>query len=183
MDIYLGNALSTVTLDAIIAWLIPALVSFFVGYSFYRKGRMRLRTCLALALLIFYIAFTLNLTIIQREVTAYARYKVVLFWSYTSIAKGDITKVFEVLWNVVLFVPIGLLGSILLKQKAKWIVMLSGLAFSTAIELTQLITHRGYFEFDDLVHNTLGTVIGIVICLVCAKILIKAENKYNLQLI
>ena len=32
---------------------------------------------------------------------------------------------------------------------------------SGLIEVVQLILHRGLFEFDDIVHNTFGTVIGI----------------------
>ena len=28
------------------------------------------------------------------------------------------------------------------------------------LEVFQLITKRGYFEIDDLIHNTLGVVIG-----------------------
>jgi len=36
-----------------------------------------------------------------------------------------------------------------------------GLLLSSSIEFIQLISHRGLFEFDDIIHNTLGTIIGI----------------------
>ena len=68
---------------------------------------------------------------------------------------------FEVFWNIVMFMPYGILASILSKSKAKWHVLLSGALLSAAIELTQLISHRGLFEYDDILHNTLGTVVGV----------------------
>lgn len=36
------------------------------------------------------------------------------------------------------------------------------------IELTQLIIHRGLFEFDDIIHNTAGTIIGVVLVMLIA---------------
>ena len=37
-----------------------------------------------------------------------------------------------------------------------------GGAFSTFIEITQYFTRRGLLEFDDVLNNTLGAVIGFV---------------------
>ena len=36
---------------------------------------------------------------------------------------------------------------------------------SCSIEIIQLVLHRGLFEFDDIIHNTLGVFIGILVCL------------------
>ena len=48
--------------------------------------------------------------------------------------------------------------------KYKWMVsVVFGLLLSAAIEIIQFISHRGLFEFDDIVHNTLGVVIGIAL--------------------
>jgi len=33
------------------------------------------------------------------------------------------------------------------------------------IELAQLISFRGLFEFDDVMHNALGTALGVLIVL------------------
>ena len=78
--------------------------------------------------------------------------------------------------------PYGFLASIHSGSKAKWTVFLSGSLLSVAIELTQLFTHRGLFEYDDIVHNTLGTAVGIALCLIASKGLINLERKYNIQL-
>ena len=34
------------------------------------------------------------------------------------------------------------------------------LGISLIIELTQLMSRRGLFEFDDVIHNTLGALLG-----------------------
>lgn len=182
MDGYLVKAVSLVTLDAVVVWIIPALICFYISYLHYRKGIMRLRSCLALSMLIFYLGFVFTLTIFERTVTPNKNMELTLFWSYKLIANGNKNMFMEVFWNVVLFIPYGFLASISSKSKAKWTVFLSGSLLSVAIELTQLFTHRGLFEFDDIIHNTLGTVIGIVLCLMAAKFLVRIERKYNIQL-
>lgn len=38
-----------------------------------------------------------------------------------------------------------------------------GLVFSFFIEASQLVLHRGLFEWDDMIHNSLGAMIGSII--------------------
>ena len=133
-------------------------------------------------MLVFYLGFVFTLTIFERTVTPDKNMELTLFWSYKLIAGGDKCMFFEVFWNVVLFMPYGFLASLISKRKAKWTVLLSGSLLSIAIELTQLFTHRGLFEYDDIVHNTLGTVIGIAMCLLAVKLLTKVGRKYNIQI-
>lgn len=55
---------------------------------------------------------------------------------------------------------------ILLTNRFRFVTALgSGLLISVCIEVVQLVFHRGLFEFDDMFHNTLGTLIGIGIFL------------------
>ena len=52
---------------------------------------------------------------------------------------------------------------LLLTHRHSWITaLITGLLMSICIEVIQLVFHRGLFEFDDMIHNTLGAVIGIV---------------------
>lgn len=46
-----------------------------------------------------------------------------------------------------------------------------GFALSSVIEVIQFVFHRGLFEFDDIFHNTIGTVIGIGIYVLLVRIL------------
>ena len=119
----------------------------------------------------------LTITIIERTPAKEMKYKLELFWTVREFINGSRDLISEIFWNIVLFVPIGVLTSLVLsvQQKANglshrmrrnpWIVILVGLLLSTGIEVTQLLTHRGLFELDDIFYNTLGTAIGVMIYL------------------
>lgn len=70
-----------------------------------------------------------------------------------------------IILNILLFVPLGyLLPCIFRKlQKALWAVVLLGIVCSLLTETTQLITHLGWFDLDDLMNNTIGCAIGVVL--------------------
>ena len=38
-----------------------------------------------------------------------------------------------------------------------------GIAVSSAIEISQLLFCRGLFEFDDIIHNSLGCMLGCLL--------------------
>lgn len=71
-----------------------------------------------------------------------------------------------------MFVPVGLLIPIIWKLKDKTIILL-GMFISLSIEISQLFLNRGT-DIDDLIFNTFGTIIGLVIY----KKISKKENKY-----
>ena len=128
----------------------------------YIRGKIRLVTLLSLPILAFYLSFVATITIISRQATINPQYKLMLFWSYQAIVSGEVDLTSQVLWNIVLFIPIGILLMLVLTCKYKWIIALvCGVILSSIIEVIQLITHRGLFEFDDIVHNTLGAAVGI----------------------
>lgn len=147
-----------------------AAVFALITYVLYRNDRMKASTAIAIPLIAFYSAFVLTITLIDRIPTKRPRYELVLFWSYKAIQNGRSDLISEVFWNVVLFIPLGILFSLLL-SKRKWISIVLGMLLSAGIELTQLILHRGLFEFDDIFHNTLGTVIGLIVFLFVRKLL------------
>ena len=47
--------------------------------------------------------------------------------------------------------------------------LLVAAGFSIAIELLQLVTTRGLMEFDDVLHNMIGAVVGAGIVMVVGK--------------
>lgn len=128
----------------------------------YRTGKIRLNALVSIPLLTFYLSFVATITVIARIPSHDAQYQLTLFWTYSAISNGESHYIYEIFWNVVLFVPIGILVMLLLNSKHEWVItLIVGLFLSVLIELVQLIFHRGFFEFDDMVHNTLGTLIGI----------------------
>lgn len=77
----------------------------------------------------------------------------------------------NVLLNVAMFIPLGILLPLLTKNYHRWyLVLAEGFGTSLLIEIVQYITARGLFDVDDLFNNTLGTMIGygfLMVCLSC----------------
>ena len=74
----------------------------------------------------------------------------------------DIVYIREGLLNILMFVPFGYLIPIALcrVEKKRYVLMgIIGFTISLTIEMIQMMTHLGAFDLDDLLHNTVGTVI------------------------
>lgn len=105
-----------------------------------------------------YIATVLWITLLSRIGTGY-RALYYPFQSYVELLRGNWIGLVENIENIFLFIPLGMILGALKRIDLKRVIAL-GLIFSLSIELLQLIFCLGTFEFDDLVHNTIGTVIG-----------------------
>lgn len=72
--------------------------------------------------------------------------------------------VINLLGNIVVFMPFGLLLAALTKAKYKFFeVLYYSVMLSTAIEAIQNLTKVGVFDVDDILLNTLGGVLGYLI--------------------
>lgn len=82
-----------------------------------------------------------------------------LFSTWLGALKEQKTSdLYEIVLNVLVFMPMGMICSSLGYSKKK--VILITLLISLCIEITQFLTGRGVFEICDLVHNALGGFIG-----------------------
>lgn len=69
-----------------------------------------------------------------------------------------------VIENVLLFIPYGFLGAWVFKPARKlFAALLIGMLSSLAIEWIQLVTGTGIFQIDDVLTNTLGTMVGYIL--------------------
>ena len=67
----------------------------------------------------------------------------------------------NVLLNVILFLPLGVLLPVIWERLRKWYwTLISGFGFSLCIETAQYVWHRGMFDVDDIFTNTLGAMLG-----------------------
>lgn len=83
--------------------------------------------------------------------------------------------------NILLFIPLGfMLPCIWKKYEVLWKAALSGITFSLIIELSQLFNRR-ITDIDDLLMNTLGTLIGWVIFRLLKEHLSKLQEKVSVQ--
>ena len=114
-----------------------------------------------ISILIAYICFILGETLLFRIASSEAKYHLDVFWSYR---EWNISWP-EVLTNIILFIPLG----ILLGRLCRWKGILITATLSVVIEVIQLITHLGLFEIDDILHNTAGAVIGVALYILVKK--------------
>ena len=83
------------------------------------------------------------------------------FWSYEAYDKGGRPDLLpENLLNLVLFVPVGILLGCAFRKMSWWKVALTGGSLSISIEILQFFYKRGFSEIDDVMHNTVGCLIG-----------------------
>ena len=66
----------------------------------------------------------------------------------------------ESILNLVLFVPVGFLLGVVFRHMTWWKVLLTGVCLSMSIEILQLTLQKGCCDFNDLISNTLGCMIG-----------------------
>ncbi len=83
------------------------------------------------------------------------------------------TWVINLLGNVGVFVPFGILIPMVFKSKLLKIISISLIGI-LVLESTQLMTRKGTFDVDDFILNTIGVIIGYVLYIIIAKQLQKS---------
>jgi len=69
--------------------------------------------------------------------------------------------VYNLLGNVVWFIPLGALLPVVLKRRrAFWFFLMMGTLCSLSIELLQYVFVTGVSDIDDIIFNTIGTAVG-----------------------
>jgi glycopeptide antibiotics resistance protein len=109
----------------------------------------------AILLLVEYVFLLFCSTVIFRATGETRQYDFLPFWSYS---RPDLLV--ENIMNVVVFIPVSLLLGIAFKQTTWWKALLLGCGISITIESLQFIFMRGFSELDDVMHNTIGCIIG-----------------------
>ena len=128
-----------------------------------------------IVVLVLFLGIVFGSTVFTRT-TAIRQYELKPFWSWCAIIRyHDWELLKENLLNCLLLVPMGLLLPIIFNHKVKLNrALLAGLLVSVVIELSQLIFKRGLFEWDDMIHNALGCMLG---CWVMNWIFVKLKNR------
>lgn len=112
-------------------------------------------------LLIGYLFLILAETVLIRS-PGEVRYELIPFWSWAEVfKKWPLTRMGkmnlqQILLNIIMFIPIGAI----LARNVGWKAIPLSTCTSLLIETAQLISRRGLFEFDDVIHNTAGAALG-----------------------
>ncbi|MGN0249799.1 MAG: VanZ family protein [Oliverpabstia sp.] len=89
------------------------------------------------------------------------------FWVHRKKVGNQIAFM-NIAGNVIGFLPYGFLLPILNRRfRNIWLAGLMGFGFSLSVETIQLVFRVGCFDVDDLILNTLGTVLGYCMFLIC----------------
>ena len=147
---------------------IPSVFYYVVGISLvlcfvitltvakFKKG-LRIAS---FALLIEYIALVYSSTIFCRDTQTERKFNFLPLWTYDAILEGKKIYVAEVIMNVVAFIPIGLLLGCSFPSTNWKKVLITACSLSIGIEVLQFCMMRGFSELDDVIHNSLGCMIG-----------------------
>lgn len=138
------------------------LVALRAGYLLWHKKILISQAVSGMLLLIF-LGVVFGSTVFARQPKDYREYRLELFWSWKEVFHGDRELLKENLLNILLLFPVGfLLPPLFHKKLPWWSGLLAGLIISAAIEIGQLVLCRGLFEWDDMVHNSLGCMLGLL---------------------
>lgn len=167
---YLQSYLAFAILSGITVIIGTYILSAFLSVSLHKNWNQHFGKRLP-SMLIFYIYFffVAGITLLSREPGSRVEVNLKIFGTITDSAYGNR----YVIENILLFIPFGVLFPILWNRiNTAFKCLLAGFLFSLLIEVIQFITKRGYFQVDDMIFNTLGTLLGYVI-LSCLKSLKK----------
>lgn len=128
------------------------------GRFFHYRTLFRAVTAAGLAM---YVYIVIGITLLSRSEAYSAVVNLRLFSTFGS----DFWSHMFIYENILLFVPLGILLFLLAKPFRKAAVSLfTGAACSLVIETIQFLTHLGRFELDDILTNTIGMLIGFLLC-------------------
>lgn len=121
--------------------------------------------------MVLYIAVVLYLTLFCRErLELTESYIIIPRNKYYLVSIGWMPAVWEVVDNILLFIPLGILRPMVCVHISWKKVAIIAIATSASIEVCQLVFMLGLFELNDILHNTLGAVVGYSIYLLFTKI-------------
>ncbi len=136
------------------------LIKKVTGKKCLKLWQVTLSVCV-FSVICIYLSYLVSLTLSGREAgsrTNKVNLEIFGTWSPTGGMSAHAVE------NVLLFIPFGLLIPLIAHFFKKWWnLVLAAFITSMLIELSQLITGRGYFELDDILLNTLGAFIGFLV--------------------
>lgn len=143
-------------------YIAAVIIVLIVGCIYLWKGNKPKERYYFLFLLA-YFALVLGKTVIYRKTGAVEDANTYPFWSYVEGFTKRRYVLVQNLLNIILFLPIGFFLGGIFKTKRLLKVSLLGAGLSVIIELLQLIFEKGLFEFDDIFHNTVGCILGLLV--------------------
>ena len=140
-------------------WVVLFLVLTLVLGLFLKKlGRGHIgATCFT----VLYLGLVYTSTVLSRMPGSGVNIALTPLWSYAQWIQGNDVFLKYIVLNILMLLPIGVSLSFVWKSPKH--ILIFGFLFSCLIETSQLLTGRGLFEIDDILHNTLGVYLGTLL--------------------
>lgn len=152
--------------DCVVVFLICIGICTIRNISMKRPHRKPGAVFLYSVLVSGYTTFVVAVTLLGRQGGTVNTLQTV-FSSYSTLLNGNYGILFDMAFNAILFIPIGILLALVFSPGYCFAI---SFAQSLLIETAQLLTGRGLFEVADLIHNTLGGIIGTLLLISMQKI-------------
>lgn len=129
---------------------------------------MRFRRPLLVVATVCYLAWVGWLTLGPQPLDANGRgllHRIIRYLSGDNTLDWITYALVEFTANIVLFVPVGVLFALLLGWRRWWLAVLLGIALTASIEFAQLFLRDRVADQRDIVSNSVGAIIGVVLVL------------------
>lgn len=129
-----------------------------------------------IVLFIISIGFILWLTLFSRQSSGVHKAEMRLMWGLQEMISGNPNwKEYALYWieNVLLFIPFGFL----FPKNTLRLAMISGFLLSMGIEAVQYFGCLGLCELDDVICNTLGSLLGFLLAMETQRIISNIQQK------
>lgn len=147
-----------------ISFIIVLCLVLFIAIKGIRKGV----EIIVRLLLADFVAIILYSTVFSRKSRSYTRLNFTPFRTYFEAFSGNSSYILpQAILNILIFIPLGLLLNASFPSMKWWYLLIIGCGLSVVIEFLQLIMHKGFCEFDDVMHNTIGCLIGLLCYNIC----------------
>lgn len=140
------------------------LIATVIGGILLCRKKIVLFQMVAALLLLLFLGIVFGSTVFTRNPQPHRVYTLELFWSWKAVYHGNRSMLKDNLLNMFLLFPAGVLLPMMYMHKISWRRGLTiGILISAVIEINQLIFCRGLFEWDDIIHNGFGCMIGCMV--------------------
>lgn len=134
------------------------LLTLVLGLFLKKQGRGHIgATCFT----VLYLGLVYTSTVLSRMPGSGVNIALTPLWSYAQWIQGNDVFLKYIVLNILMLLPIGVSLSFVWKSPKR--ILVFGFLFSLLIETSQLLTGRGLFEIDDILHNTLGVLLGTLL--------------------
>ncbi len=135
--------------------------------------------CVLWILLLEYLFVVVCSTIICRGAMSFEfdRLELTPFWTYKAvISHTPGVRVWDIVLNVVLFVPLGFLVELLYPSISVLKMLGIALLCSLFIETSQFVFEKGIAQTDDMMHNVIGAALGWLLAKITLKVISKQKH-------